>query len=378
MNGNAHTRWAAYLPLMVALLVTMLLIMTSCVVPTLPATPPPTQAPMEAASAEETPELSGTFTHMTWGGKYTTADTEAYLKPFAEEYGLEYQTVDAPAEFYARLKAMVEAGEVTVDTIDADALTAFQAWSEGLLEPLPEDLKADLVAACGEDMVTGFGVATGLFADIIACNTDAAEGCPTTPAEFWDVENFPGPRMMGTSTWYHNLMFALMADGVPPDELFPIGVDRAFAKLDEIKPDIAVWYTSGVQSQQVFRDEEVVMAYMWDGRGWGLQDQGLDMEYSYQGSAIGNTYYIVPKDAPNKEAAFAYLRWYATHPEAQSEWMGQIGYGTCNPEAYKLLEPEVAEKLVGAHFDEAAASDFGWIAEYGAEVKERWFTWLGE
>jgi len=315
---------------------------------------------------------------MPWGGAYTEADVQAFLQPFAEEYGIDYQTVDAPAEMLAKLQAMEDAGDVTVDTIDAGAETAFQAWDEGLLEPLPEDVKADLIAACGEELVADFGVAIASYADVMACNADAVERCPTTPAEFWDVENFPGPRMLGIDDWYQNLMFALLADGVPPDELFPLDIDRGFAKLDELKPHVDVWYASGEQSQQVLRDEEVVMAYMWDGRAWGLEDQGVNMEIAYDGATYAYDYYIVPKDAPNKEAAFAFLRWYATHPQAQAEWMSLIGYGTCNPDAYETLEPEVSERLVGAHFDQAVPVDFGWLAEVGPEVRERWYAWIGE
>ena len=36
-----------------------------------------------------------------------------------------------------------------------------------------------------------------------------------------------------------------MADGVAPDKLYPLDVDRAFKKLEEIKPNITVWWTSG-------------------------------------------------------------------------------------------------------------------------------------
>ncbi len=39
-----------------------------------------------------------------------------------------------------------------------------------------------------------------------------------------------------------------MADGVAPDALYPLDVDRAFRKLEQIKPHIAVWWTSGGQS----------------------------------------------------------------------------------------------------------------------------------
>ncbi len=37
---------------------------------------------------------------------------------------------------------------------------------------------------------------------------------------------------------------ALMADGVPPDKLYPIDADRAFKKLDTIKKNTIFWETN--------------------------------------------------------------------------------------------------------------------------------------
>ena len=44
-------------------------------------------------------------------------------------------------------------------------------------------------------------------------------------------------------------MLALLADGVAPSKLFPLDLDRAFHKLDQIKPNVAVWWKTGDQSK---------------------------------------------------------------------------------------------------------------------------------
>jgi putative spermidine/putrescine transport system substrate-binding protein len=60
-------------------------------------------------------------------------------------------------------------------------------------------------------------------------------GGPKNWADFWDVKKFPGNRSM-----LHNAVraaqFALVADGVSPDKIFPMDVDRAFKKLDTAAP----------------------------------------------------------------------------------------------------------------------------------------------
>ena len=48
---------------------------------------------------------------------------------------------------------------------------------------------------------------------------------------------------------------AFLADGVAPDKLYPLDLDRAFKKLDSIKADI-IWWSAGAQSQQLLASAE--------------------------------------------------------------------------------------------------------------------------
>ena len=49
------------------------------------------------------------------------------------------------------------------------------------------------------------------------------------------MKKFPGRRALRNHP-IATLEAALMADGVAPDKLYPLDVDRAFKKLEEIKP----------------------------------------------------------------------------------------------------------------------------------------------
>jgi putative spermidine/putrescine transport system substrate-binding protein len=66
------------------------------------------------------------------------------------------------------------------------------------------------------------------------------------------------------------LPIALMADGVPREEIFKLlatkeGQDRAFKKLEELKPHI-VWWTSGTEQIQGLLSGEYDLAMAWNGR----------------------------------------------------------------------------------------------------------------
>ncbi|ODV43375.1 hypothetical protein AWV79_17990 [Cupriavidus sp. UYMMa02A] len=41
------------------------------------------------------------------------------------------------------------------------------------------------------------------------------------------------------------LEFALLADGVPKDKLYPIDVQRALKSLDRIKKNVVKWWDTG-------------------------------------------------------------------------------------------------------------------------------------
>ncbi|MCC7022420.1 MAG: ABC transporter substrate-binding protein [Thermomicrobiales bacterium] len=320
----------------------------------------------------------GNLVVATWGGAYSDAFREAFGDPFSQATGTTVQFVDAPGGFNAMLEAQAAADNVTWDVVDLGEEDAVALIDAGLLQPLPDDLKAELIEAVGTENVTDYGISFAAYGSVIACNAAVADACPTTPAEFWDVENFPGRRTMYGDGWSDALIYALLADGVAKEDLFPLDVDRAFAKLDEIKPHIDVWWTTGDQSQQIFRDEEVVMGILWDGRASGLREQGVDVQLSFEGSPISRDLLVVPADAPNPEAAFDFLRWYATHPDGGAKWIEAIGYGVANPEAYAGVPAEITADM-GASPENVAKGvllDVEWSREHRDEVLPRWTEWL--
>ena len=46
---------------------------------------------------------------------------------------------------------------------------------------------------------------------------------------------------------------ALLADGVEPKDLYPLDVDRAFRKLDQIKHYVRKWWANGSEVMQLFK-----------------------------------------------------------------------------------------------------------------------------
>src|SRR5205823_2462578 len=85
---------------------------------------------------------------------------------------------------------------------------------------------------------------------------------PKSWADWWDVKKFPGARSMRDHP-VDNLEFALIADGVAMDKLYPLDVDRAFKKLDQIKPHVNVWWSTGQQPAQLLLDKQFWIDDAW-------------------------------------------------------------------------------------------------------------------
>src|SRR3546814_17101152 len=87
------------------------------------------------------------------------------------------------------------------------------------------------------------------------------DDAPTTMADFFDVERFPGNRSMykwGVSSWEA----ALLADGVAPDALYPLDIERAHEKILALKDDVISFWGGGAESQTVLLTGEIGRAHV--------------------------------------------------------------------------------------------------------------------
>ncbi len=198
----------------------------------------------------------------TWGGSWTAAEEAAFFKPFTEATGIQIRTV-APVS-YAKLKAQVQSGSYEWDITAINQSDWLRAEKEGLVEPI--DWTIVQKDKLFPDAVFANGISYCALGTNLCYRKDKfPNGGPKSWADFWDVKKFPGTRSLFNNA-PRTLNAALLADGVPADKVYPMDIDRAFKKLDQIKPHIKVWWTQGNQSQQLIRDGEIDMMAIWNAR----------------------------------------------------------------------------------------------------------------
>jgi putative spermidine/putrescine transport system substrate-binding protein len=214
---------------------------------------------------------------------------------------------------------------------------------------------------------------------VLAYNTEHfGDNVPQNWADFWDVDNFPGARSLRNNP-VATLEIALLADGVDKDELYPLDVDRAFAKMEEIKPHIDVWWTSGAQSAQLLADGEVDMISMWNGRIDALLDEGMPVDFTFNEGLAALDCLAIPRGAPNKDLAMQALA-VMLAPEQQANIPQYINYGPTTSLAFDLgviteeqmkMSPSAPDNLAMQ-----AITDADWWAENRAAVQERWDAFI--
>jgi ABC-type multidrug transport system fused ATPase/permease subunit len=112
------------------------------------------------------------------------------------------------------------------------------------------------------------------------------------------------------------------------------GIDRAFKKLEELSPNVAVWWRSGAQQSQLMKDGEVDMTTGWNGRIQAAIDDGAPAAISFEGGVVQNDCYAIPKGAPNRDRAMKILG-ALTSPQVQANLAKRLPYGPTNKRAFE-------------------------------------------
>lgn len=326
------------------------------------------------AAGYDFPNLDGeTVTFVDYGGPSADAMASAYTTPFAEATGAKILH-DAPFD-PAKVKAQVDAGQVTWDVVNGDPLTAIAFCRDGLLEPLdPSILEGIDPKFHSGDCV----VPVDTYASVMAYDTTKfADDPPTSWADFFDTDKYPGKRGMWTSAALNQLEIALLGDGVDPADLYPLDIDRAIAKLDSIKDDI-VFYDSLAQSGEQMITGTVVMTDVAAQRAQVATRSGATFAPVWNQAVLAWECYGIPKGSKNVEAATELLKYMAT-PEAQARVAGSLGMGSTAFDPVELTELDENSLLwlpSAENTENAVTVDPNWWADNLDEALETYSAWL--
>lgn len=334
-----------------------------------------TLIPLAGALAQTEPEKPSKIVMNDSGGATQAANRKTFYNAFEKKYGIKVETT-SPVDL-GKLRAMVNSGNIEWTVTEIAGPDAVLAERSGLLEPL--DLSViDLSRYPKHLQKRKYVFPKSAYSTIIGYRTDVFKDGkgPQNWKDFWDVKKFPGPRTMQNSP-IENLEFALLADGVAPDALYPLDVDRAFKKMDEIKPHIAAWWTTGAQSAQLLVDQEAVIGTAWNGRYYALVKEGAPIAMVWNQGAIKESAFGIPKGA--KDAYWGQrLLALAANAELQGAYANIIGYPGLNLDATQYTDPKLVPYLPTSteNLPKQFWVNLEWWSDNRAAIQERWARWL--
>lgn len=315
-----------------------------------------------------------------WGGSSQDAHRKAYWTSFSRTTGIPLRE-DSWRGGVGVIRTKVVGGDASWDIVQVETEDLILGCEEGLFQRL------DWAALGGRNAflpaaVHDCGVGAMLWSYVIGYDGDRIKGPgPQSWADFWDVKRFPGKRGMRKTPKY-SLEFALMADGVPADQVYPTlrtpqGVDRAFRKLDEIKPDV-IWWTSISQVPDLLGSREVVMSVTSPGRLIvANRTEGRNFKLDWHGNIYAVDYWVILANSPRKAEAAQLLR-YMTQPENQMRLASHIPTGLTNIEANRRVDPKLKRDTPSdpANMTGALELDADFWVEYGDQLTQRFNAWV--
>lgn len=326
-----------------------------------------------ARVARAAAELKGkTVVFASWGGAYQDAERVSYCEPFAKATGARV-VQDGPMDV-AKFRAMIEGGAPDWDVVDITIDFLYAGIGDNMFEKIDRSIVD--TSKIAPQFVNEYGVGCIVWSYNLGYSTKAyaAGQEPKVWADVFDLKRFPGKRTFSDNP-VATLETALMADGVPPDKLYPLDVERALKKLDTIKPQIIFWSTNS-QNQQLFVDGEVNLGVILNGRAYDSSKKGAPIAISWEQNIQSVDYLVVPHGSRQIAGAMSLIDT-MTDAANQAKLANLIAYSPTNPQAFKDIDPKIQPWLSTApgNAEKGFVIDAAYWRDHLKANRERWAAW---
>jgi putative spermidine/putrescine transport system substrate-binding protein len=303
----------------------------------------------------------------TWGGDYARLLTKNVEEPLLRPKGFEV-TQDQAADSPRRAKMMAEK-RLTRGTSDIQALSAAQMYEmneAGVLEPI-DYLRLPNAANLLPQMRYPYGVGHIYSGKVAVYHPRLVSSPPTSFKDVFDPKHGSKHGIIDIQYQYVLAAAALAAGGstsnFEPGKQLLLEVKKAGARI----------YPTNEAFAQALKNEEIGVGIMWKARVVQWQNSGISVESATatEGLPMYVSGFAIPKNAPNKEAAYAYMN-AILDKSAQENFAIDMGY---NPTVTNATVAPDLQKRIGFTAEEQNRLidlDYGYIAKHDQALKEWW------
>ena len=286
-------------------------------------------------------KAQGRFLYInSWGGTWERSARQHLFDPFTAKTGIEIRITSGVN--FAKLAAQVRTGNYEYDISTLGGPSLVQAEQSNLTErPTDQTIDRGKLPADG---IFANGIGNHAYSTNLAVNTrNIAAGEVKDWKDFWNLQRYPGRRALPRSMQW-TFPFALLADGVAKESIYPIDMDRAFRSLDKVKPAIASWWTQGGQAQQLLADGEVQMIGIWHANVLSAKRNGAPVELVWNQFTVDRTYWVVSRGTPRAQMAFEFIQ-FAVEPERMARFCIDGQYGPFDQRAFNWINEEQTKDM---------------------------------
>ena len=303
----------------------------------------------------------------------------AYAQPFTSLTGVAVQH-DIWEGGLDAVRSQLKAQDNAWDLVLVDPEELSSGCGDGLFE------RMDWSAVGGKDhympqAVSDCGLGAIIVNTALAWDKDKLPVAPSWP-DFWDVAKYPGKRGLHKGV-RGNLEFALMADGVAPGDVYKTlssvdGLDRAFRKLDQLKPYI-VWWSTEADAAKILASGDVLMTSAPSGPiATMVEREHKSFGLQFTASLYEMQSWVIVKGSASARLAQQFL-YFAGMPAMEVRLLQQSGNGGLAKGLNDGLAPELAAVSPSSAANLAAGMkmDVAFWHDNLSKLRSRFEAWQG-
>jgi putative spermidine/putrescine transport system substrate-binding protein len=281
------------------------------------------------ARAQGAPLKVGTY------GGYFQESFEKHIYPdFTAETGIQVESIGEPTgeAWLVQLEAAARAGQAPADVSMMSQVARLKGLTSKLWAPidpakLPNigNLEDHFVFKDESGALTGVGAVSWFLT--LATNTTAYPEAPTSWKFLWDEANRDKLGLLALSS--NSFLLEVTAKtwfGGTDTLSTPEGLDQAFAKLAEVKPNVRLWYRDEGQFQQALESGEVPAGQYYHDVTTLAASQGKPVRSTFpeEGGILDSGAWVVSKASKNIDQAAVFIN-YMSRPDIQAKLSRNVG-----------------------------------------------------
>jgi len=314
-----------------------------------------------------------------YGGYFKDSFDEFIFPDFTAASGIEIESVAEPTgeTWLVQLRNAAKAGVAPADVSMISGFVRLRGAAEELWLPLDDTEMPNAIEYLDESFVYRYpdgrlyGVGAVSWFITLCSNTDVYPEAPTSWADMWDpkYEDSLGLLALPTNSYLLDITAHTFfdADILTTKE----GIEKAMAKLAEVKPNVRLWYKDEGTFQQALQDGEVPMGQYYHDVTELARADGFPVRSTFpkEGGVVDSGAWVVSKASEKQEEAEVFMN-YTSSPEIQAKLSRNVG--TAPVMARKHLDLTDEEFAAVSSDIPPIVPQYSIYLELGDWISDRW------